>query len=178
MSKPRAYRYHVVDVFTERPLEGNSLAVFPAGAGLDTATMQKIARELNLSETTFVFPATRSDCAARVRIFTPAREMAFAGHPTVGTSFILLQQGIVPKKTEHFALEEQVGPVAVRVQAGERPLVWLRTPPIHAGRTYDPAVCAKVLHLEPRDLLEVPPQLVNAGNPTVFVALRDRAAVD
>jgi trans-2,3-dihydro-3-hydroxyanthranilate isomerase len=178
MSKPRAYRYYVVDVFTERPLEGNALAVFPAGADLDAGTMQKIARELNLSETTFVFPATRSDCAAKVRIFTPAREMAFAGHPTIGTSFVLLQQGLVPKKTEHFALEEQVGPVAVRVQAGERPLVWLRTPPIHVGRTYDPAVCAKVLHLDPRDLLEVPPQLVNAGNPTVFVALQDCATVD
>jgi trans-2,3-dihydro-3-hydroxyanthranilate isomerase len=70
-------RYLVVDVFTETLFQGNALAVFPDASGIDTETMQKIAKELNLSETTFVFPALRSDCAAKVRIFTPEQEMEY-----------------------------------------------------------------------------------------------------
>ena len=85
-----SYRYRIVDVFTDVALEGNALAVFPDAAGLDTQHMQKIARELNLSETTFVVPSSRPDCAVGVRIFTPTREMLFAGHPTIGTSFVVL----------------------------------------------------------------------------------------
>lgn len=178
MSKPRSYRYRVVDVFTTQALEGNALAVFPDSSGIDDATMQRIARELNLSETTFVAPATRADCAAQVRIFTPAKEMIFAGHPTVGTSFVLLEEGMVPRNGERFALEEKIGAVPIRVEAGERPLIWLSTPPIHYGKTCDRQLCAKVLGLHVKDLLEVPPQKVSAGNPTIFVALRDKAAVD
>jgi trans-2,3-dihydro-3-hydroxyanthranilate isomerase len=98
MKTQRSYRYCVVDVFTNQPFEGNSLAVFPDASGLDDDTMQRIARELNLSETTFVFSATRSDCVANVRIFTPAKELIFAGHPTIGTSFVLLggRNGLPP----------------------------------------------------------------------------------
>ena len=123
MNPLRSYRYRVVDVFTERPLEGNALAVFPDASGLDDTTMRKIARELNLSETTFLSPATRADCAANVRIFTPTRELPFAGHPTIGTSFVLLDEGAVPKDSERFVLEEKVGPVSIRVEPGERPLI-------------------------------------------------------
>src|SRR6266540_3403186 len=137
MSGLRSYRYLVVDVFTERPLEGNALAVFPDASGLDDATMQKIAREMNLSETTFIGPATRADCAANVRIFTPTKEMVFAGHPTIGSSFVMLDEGIVPKDSERFVLEEKVGPVSIRVEPGERALIWLTTPPITYGRTFD-----------------------------------------
>jgi trans-2,3-dihydro-3-hydroxyanthranilate isomerase len=166
----------VVDVFTERALEGNPLAVFPDASGMDDGTMQKIARELNLSETTFVMPPTRAACAARVRIFTPTREMTFAGHPTIGTAFVLLDEGAV--SGERFALDEKVGPVAVRVEAGPRPRLWLTTPPISTGRTYDRTLCARVVGLVPGDLLDVAPQLLSAGNPTIFVAVRDKAAVD
>jgi hypothetical protein len=81
MKAQRSYRYCVVDVFTNQPFEGNSLAVFPDASGLDDDAMQRIARELNLSETTFVFPATRSDCLANVRIFTPAKELLFCRTP-------------------------------------------------------------------------------------------------
>jgi trans-2,3-dihydro-3-hydroxyanthranilate isomerase len=88
------YRYRVVDVFTEHPLEGNPLAVFPDAAGLEDSTLQKIAQELNLSETAFVLPPTRTGCDVRVRIFTPTREMLFAGHPTVGASFVILDEGL------------------------------------------------------------------------------------
>jgi len=172
----RAHRYRVVDVFTERPLEGNALAVFPDGAGLDDATMQKIAREMNLSETTFVFPPTRADCVARVRIFTPARELPFAGHPTIGTAFVLVDEQAV--RGARFALEEGVGPVAVRVEDGARPLIWLTTPPIKEGRRFDRALCAAALGLDAGDLLDVAPSLLDAGNPTLLIGLRDRAIVD
>ncbi len=173
------YRYRVVDVFTETALEGNPLAVFPDASGIDDGTMQKIARELNLSETVFVVPVTRGDCAARIRIFTSTMEMLFAGHPTVGASFVLLEEGLVPRESGHFLLEEKVGPVAIRVEPGDRPLIWLKTPPIKFGKTYDRAACARALGLEPADLLEIaPPQLVSAGNPLIFIAARDKVAVD
>ncbi len=177
------YRYRVVDVFTRRPLEGNPLAVFPDASGIDETTMQAIARELNLSETAFVLPATRPDCAARVRIFTPTREMTFAGHPTIGAAWVLLQDGIVPAGAGPFVLEEKVGPVPVRVDPGDPvdvgdPLIWLVTPPILEGRTYHPEVCARALGLRPEDLLAIAPQWLSAGNPTIFVGLRDKAAVD
>jgi len=178
MNSLRSYHYRVVDVFTEQPLEGNALAVFPDASGIDDATMQKIAKEMNLSETTFVGPATRADCVANVRIFTPTIEMVFAGHPTIGTSFVLLDEGIVPKDSERFILEEKVGPVSIRVERGERPLIWLTTPPISDGRTFDRELCARALGLEPGDLLEITPQLLSAGNPTIFIAVKDKEAVD
>ena len=178
MKPPRSYRYWVVDVFTNQPLEGNPLAVFPDASGLDDAMMQKIARELNLSETTFVLPARRPDCVADVRIFTPAKEMVFAGHPTIGTSFVLLEERMVPDGVDHFVLEEKVGPVPIRVEPGRRPLIWLATPPIEYGRKYDPAACADLLSLGVSDLLDVAPQLVSAGNPTIFVAVKSKEIVD
>ncbi len=178
MITQQSYRYRVVDVFTRQPLEGNPLAVFPDGTGLDDGTMQRIARELNLSETVFVFPAIRSDCAARLRIFTPSRELAFAGHPTVGTSFVLLEDGIVPARSERFVLEEKIGPVPIRVEPGDRPLIWLTTPPIDEGPAFDRVLCAHALHLSPDDLLACEPQLLSAGNPAIFVAVKNKETVD
>ena len=178
MTPTKSYPYAVVNVFTTEPLSGNSLAVFPDASEFDTETMQKIARELNLTETAFVLPATRPDCAARVRIFTPTKETPFAGHPTVGTAFVLLQRGIVSSSCHEFLLEEEVGPIPLRIEAGTPPLIWLRTPAIHEGRCLDGSLCARALGLEPHDLLAVEPQMLNAGNPTVVVAVKDKAAVD
>ena len=172
------YSYQVVDVFTRNPLEGNALAVFPNGTDLDEQTMQSIARELNLSETVFILPANLPGCDARLRIFTPTREMAFAGHPTVGASYVLLQQGMVPPTSERFVLQELVGPIEVRVEMGDRPLIWLTTPRITHGPVYDRAFCARVLGLPPGDLLDYPPQFLSAGNPTIFIPLRSPEAVD
>jgi trans-2,3-dihydro-3-hydroxyanthranilate isomerase len=174
----RSYQYQVVDVFTSKPLEGNPLAVFPNASGLDDETMQRIARELNLSETTFVFPPTRADCVAAVRIFTPTREMIFAGHPTIGTSYVLLEERMVRSDADHFVLEEKVGPVRIRVERGPPPLIWLRTPSIEYGRTYDPDACAEMLGLSTHDLHGAAPQFVSAGNPTIFVALKSKEIVD
>ena len=170
------HRYRVVDVFTQTPLEGNPLAVFSDARGLSSDTMQSIARELNLSETVFILPSTREDCVANVRIFTPTREMQFAGHPTVGAAFVLLDEGAVPAGTASFALEEKVGRVPIRVEPG--PLIWLTTPPIHDGPRFNRAVAAEVLGLSLDDLLEYEPQLLSAGNPCIFIALRSQDAVD
>jgi trans-2,3-dihydro-3-hydroxyanthranilate isomerase len=178
MFRTRSYPYTVVDVFTTERLSGNSLAVFPDASEFDAATMQKIAGELKLTETAFALPATREDCAARLRIFTPVRELAFAGHPTVGAAFVLLQKEIVARGTAEFLLEEEIGPVPLRIERGGKPLIWLHTPPIHEGRHLDGSLCAKALGLEPQDLLAVSPQLLSAGNPTVIVAAKDRPAVD
>ena len=87
-----AYRYVVADVFTDRPLTGNPLAVFTDGRGLDDETMQRVARELNLSETVFVLPAEKGG-TARIRIFTPLQELPFAGHPTLGSCHAWLEAG-------------------------------------------------------------------------------------
>jgi len=175
-----SHRYRVVDVFTKAPLEGNPLAVFPDGSNIDGPTMQKIAKELNLSETVFLLPPTRRDAAAKLRIFTPTYEMDFAGHPTIGASFVILDETVVPRGTQKFALEENVGLVPIRVEAQEdaRPRIWLTTPPIEYQQTVDRALCAKVLGLQLDDLLAPTPQVLTAGNPTIFIPLRNKEAVD
>ena len=170
-------QYRIVDVFTTEALEGNALAVFTDASQIDETIMQKIAREMNLAETTFVLPPESPDCAARVRIFTPKKEMSFAGHPTIGTSFVLLDEGAIHNQ-DSFCLEEKIGPVQIWVENGERPMIWLRTPPISEGRIFDRSRCAEALGIETADLLDVDPQLLDAGNPTLLVGLKNEAAVD
>lgn len=170
--------YHVVDVFTQVPLEGNALAVFPDARLLDTPSMQRIARELNLSETSFVFPA-QAGGAAQVRIFTPSSEMEFAGHPTIGTAYVMRKLGIVPASLQNFILEENVGPVPVRVDAGTDPILWLETPPIKKEGVFDSVQCARTLGLSEGDLLPgLPCALHTAGNPNIYIPLVDVEAVD
>lgn len=180
MSVARQYRYLVVDVFTEVPFEGNPLAVFPDADGLADDEMQMLARELNLSESSFVFPAIDAKNTAKVRIFTPQTEMPFAGHPTIGTAFVLTALGRIPGGATEFGLEENVGPIPIRLERRDPFLAWLRTPPIRFETTYDAAGCAKSLGLGAGDLLgdDYPAQVLSAGNPFLFVALRDTAAVD
>jgi trans-2,3-dihydro-3-hydroxyanthranilate isomerase len=170
--------YRIVDVFTTEALEGNPLAVFLDASQIDGAVMQKIAREMNLAETVFVLPSDNPTCAARVRIFTPNKEMIFAGHPTIGTAFVLLNEGRVLQKCEPFFLDEKIGPVQIWIETGVRPMIWLRTPPISEGKVYDRSICAHALGLDEDDLLGVAPQLLNAGNPTLLIALRNEEAVD
>lgn len=171
------YEYRVVDVFTQTPLEGNALAVFTDARGMSTELMQRVARELNLSETTFVFPAEREGTAARVRIFTPAREMEFAGHPTIGTAYVLRDRGVVARDAQSFVLHENIGGVPVRVD--EEECIWLTTPPITVRGAYDRTKCAAALSLEVDDLLpNVPCEMLTAGNPNIYIPVRDAAAVD
>jgi trans-2,3-dihydro-3-hydroxyanthranilate isomerase len=178
----RRHRFVQVDVFTDRIFGGNPLAVVLDGRGIADREMQAIAREMNLSETTFVLPATRADCIARVRIFTPARELPFAGHPTLGTAWVLATQGHVPAGSRRFALEEGIGPVPVELEGDPaRPtFLWMR----HGEATFGPELAqrreiAGGLGLTENDLLPgAPIQSGSTGNAFLFVPLRDRAAVD
>jgi trans-2,3-dihydro-3-hydroxyanthranilate isomerase len=179
MKSVKRYRYRVVDVFTDTPLEGNPLAIFLDGADLATDRMQAIAREMNLSETVFLLPPTRSDCVAKLRIFTPGKEMKFAGHPTIGTAYILLDEGIVSKDATHFVMEENVGPISISVDVGDRPKIWLTTPPIREGDVVDRPTAAGLLGLGEQELLDIAPQILDAGgNPTLYIPIKTHDAVD
>ena len=110
----KEFPFITCDVFTDRIFSGNQLAVLTDASGLDDATMQSIAREFNFAETTFVTPPADARHTARVRIFTPGREMPFAGHPTVGTAFVLASMA-AGESARELVLEENVGPVPVRI---------------------------------------------------------------
>src|SRR5216683_4499460 len=127
MSAMPSYKFVQVDVFTDRVFGGNPLAVLLDARGLDDTLMQQIAREMNLSETVFLFPPTRPDCVAALRIFTPAREVPFAGHPTIGTAWVLASHGLGTGGASRFVLEERIGPVPVELEGDPaRPeFIWM-----------------------------------------------------
>jgi trans-2,3-dihydro-3-hydroxyanthranilate isomerase len=179
---PGELRFVQVDVFTDRAFGGNPLAVVFEAAGLSDGVMQAIAREMNCSETTFLLPPTRPDCAARVRIFTPAREVPFAGHPTIGTAWVLATEKRLPPNTRRFNLEEGIGPVEVTLE-GEpaRPSVlWMR----HGEARFGPELIeragfARALGLDESDLLAGAPVCTGStGNTFLYIPLRDREVVD
>lgn len=174
---PRSCPFVTVDVFTHVPFEGNPLAVVTDARGLDTPAMQRIAREFNLSETTFILPPANPKHTAHVRIFTPYSELPFAGHPTLGTTFVL--RGDSP--ATEFVLEEGAGPVPVRVATGVDGGVrfWLTTPPITFGDRTERQPVAAALGLRPDDLhADVAPEVATAGPPFLFVPLKSRELVD
>jgi trans-2,3-dihydro-3-hydroxyanthranilate isomerase len=137
---------------------------------------------MNLAETTFLLPVTRPECAARVRIFTPGRELPFAGHPTLGTAWVLATRGMLPPGSRTFALEEGIGPVPVELEGAlERPsFVWMRHRDAAFGpEVADRALVARTLSLNESDLRPgAPVEVASTGNPFLFVPLRDRATVD
>jgi trans-2,3-dihydro-3-hydroxyanthranilate isomerase len=171
--------YLLFDVFAERAFQGNQLAVVPQH--LDDVTMQTLANELNVAETVFLKRTGDAQRPAELRIFTPRHEMPFAGHPTVGATFAIAEVlKWVPPDTKAFALGERVGDVAVRLERRDgKPFAWLRTPPVTFEAQLDRKQCAASLGLDGSDLHEtLPPQVAGAGNPFVFIALKDRDAVD
>jgi trans-2,3-dihydro-3-hydroxyanthranilate isomerase len=175
------YPIHIVDVFTDRALAGNQLAVVLDAAGIPDDVMQRIAREMNFSETTFVMAPAKPGHAARVRIFTPGTELPFAGHPTVGTAWVLATQGLVPGGALEFVLEEGVGPVAVRGERGSDGLTfWMTHPPLTFGEVMaDRGRIAEALGLDAGDLAsDIPLQVASTGNQFLYVALKDERAVD
>jgi len=109
------YAFHIVDVFSSTPFGGNQLAVLPDAAGISAEGMQKIAREFNFGETTFVLPSNDPANTCRVRIFTPRTELDFAGHPTVGTACALVMKQHVRLGDPLLILKENIGPVTVEV---------------------------------------------------------------
>jgi trans-2,3-dihydro-3-hydroxyanthranilate isomerase len=179
------YKYYTADVFTDRAFGGNQLAVFPDARGINGARMQEIAREFNFSETTFVLPPENAKHTRRVRIFTPGAEIAFAGHPTVGTAHVLAAIGDIPLtgETTSIVFEEGVGPVPVTVRSKGRDPVFAQLsvaklpevgpPPPSAARL------ARMLSLDVSDLAgnDMPPEAVSCGLPYLFIPLATRGAV-
>ncbi|WP_033922392.1 PhzF family phenazine biosynthesis protein [Sphingomonas sp. 37zxx] len=170
--------FHTTDVFTDIRFGGNPLAVVLNGESLDSATMQAIAAEFNLSETTFVLPPANPANTARIRIFNRTAEMAFAGHPMVGTAFILAR--LQPDLAEA-AFEIPAGLVRVRIDrdaAGQAIGAMIAAPqPLSIGTTIAPDVIAAVLGLAPGDVVTAahPPIVASTGNPYVIAELTSEA---
>ena len=173
-------RYHVLDVFTTVPLAGNPLAVVLDSAGLDTAAMQKIAREFNLSETVFVADPRDPVNSARLRIFTPATELPFAGHPTIGTAILLAKlqaPDLLHGQDVGLVLEEGIGVVScsVRHRRGEAAHASFDVPrlPERTGEGPSRDAAATLLGLEPDDIGfgAHMPTCFSAGVPFTFVPL-------
>ena len=180
------FTYHTADVFTDVPFGGNQLAVLPNAAGITSEQMLQITREFNFSETVFVLPAETQAGTRRLRIFNPGGEMPFAGHPTVGTAFVLAAVGEIPLDgpETQIVFEEGGGPVPVLIRAqNDRPVFAQLTAaklPEKGPATTDAGVLADVLSLEPSDIRYdsvFTPEAVTAGMPFLFVPLRSLDAL-
>jgi trans-2,3-dihydro-3-hydroxyanthranilate isomerase len=174
------YKFYIVDVFSRSPFGGNQLGVLPEASGIASEGMQRIAREFNFAETTFVLPPQNSANTRQVRIFTPTAELPFAGHPTVGTGCALVMGGHVGAGDTHrLIFEEGVGPVAVDVE--KRDGVFNGTLTLERNAELNAALpslgdLASVLSLEPQDVTHA--AFASVGLPFCFVHLVSREAVD
>lgn len=183
----RTLKFYQADVFTDEPFGGNPVAVLPDASGLTDEELQKIAREMNLSETVFVFPPGNPKAAAKVRIFTPTREIPFAGHPILGTFYILswLKQIELKEPITTLKYECNIGvfPIELRVHKGEILRVVMTQPkPEFLGlvkATDDVAEIAKALGLDKKVLADskFPVEVVSTGLPVMIVPVRTLTAV-
>jgi trans-2,3-dihydro-3-hydroxyanthranilate isomerase len=177
--------FYTADVFTSEMFGGNQLAVFPAADGLDARLMQAIARELNLSETVFVLPPENPANTRKLRIFTPAAELPFAGHPTLGTAFVLASIGevVLAGDTTAIVFEEGVGPIRVTIQTlnGLPTYCELTAARLPEFGPPPPSLeeIAAVLSLRPDQIRTdgCAPRAVSCGVPYFFVPLRDKLAL-
>jgi trans-2,3-dihydro-3-hydroxyanthranilate isomerase len=179
----QAYSYYICDVFTDKRFGGNPLAVLPDARGLTGEQMQQIAREFNFSESTFVFPAEAGH-TRNVRIFTPSTEVPFAGHPNIGTAFVLASTGELGSvaETTEIVFEEKAGLVPITLHKDEDRLLWseLEAPQrVSFGATAPVETVAAALSLAPDEITTDlhRPQVVSVGLPFLIAALRDRAAL-
>jgi trans-2,3-dihydro-3-hydroxyanthranilate isomerase len=179
----RRLQYRIVDVFTDRMFGGNPLAVFLDGRGLSETEMQALAREMNLSETTFVLPPDDPANDFRVRIFTPGRELPMAGHPTIGTAFVLAREKMLRAGggTLTIRLEEKVGliPVRLEMKDGVPNKIWMTQPRPTSGPVFPNATAvAEMLGIDPADIRnDLPIEVVSCGMPFLFVPVRDLATM-
>jgi len=179
-SAHHAYDYAQVDVFAERPLEGNALAIFTDARGLSDDVMQALARETNLAETTFIFPRdpeVEAREGVRVRIFTTEEELPFAGHPTLGTATWLYFNHPVLRGADTITLRLNVGPITVRFDPQDEGVPGVRSTMLQNdpvfGATHDRAAVARAIGLSEDDLsAEYLPQTVSTGVPFCIVLLR------
>ncbi len=179
-----SHHYLHFDVFTRTPLSGNQLAVFCEPPVWADETMQSIAREMNFSETTFVYPPVSAGALAQVRIFTPGAELPMAGHPTIGTTFALAYRDRIPPGTKHIVLDLGVGPTQVDLEwdAAVKHLhfAWMTQPRAVFGTLFENRdEVARSLGLGLEDLVgNLPIQAVSSGVPFVYVPLRSHHVVD
>ncbi len=171
--------FYIVDVFAEKKYAGNQLAVVRKAAGLSTSTMQQIAREMHFSETTFVISDEPRKGGYDVRIFTPASELPFAGHPVLGTAQVIRDE-IIRKRVDRLKLNLKIGQIPVRFgdkREGSR-LVWMRQKEPDFGEVFDRATISKILNLEEKDIdSRFPIQDVTTGLATFVVPLRTMDAL-
>ena len=177
--KNQSLEFYLVDVFAEKPLAGNQLAVFLDSGSLSGRTMQAIAREMHFSETAFVLSRRPRQAGYDVRIFTPEEEVPFAGHPTLGTAYVI-QQRILRKQVARVRLNLKVGPIPVDFQyRNNRPdILWMEQNPPKFGKTFEPAAIARALGLSRTDLdARFPVQEVSTGLPFVIAPLKTLNAI-
>ena len=175
-------RYLQYDVFTDKPLAGNQLAVFTETAGLTAEQMQAMTRETKFSECTFVQPAEAAGTDVRLRIFGPANEMQFAGHPVIGSTFALADDGVIAAGRKEFTFGLGIGPTLVELEwQGDRlQFAWMtQQKPVFGPTLNAPAALAASLGIDASALRPgLLPQEVNCGSAFFFVPLVSRAAVD
>ncbi len=184
---PRPLKFYQADVFTDRPFGGNPVAVIPDAEGLKDFELQQIAREMNLSETVFVFPPTDPAAMVRIRIFTPSQEIPFAGHPVLGTFYVLGRIGRVPltEPVTRLLQECNIGlfPVELHVREGEiRSVIMTQPPPQFLGAVEDVEDLydiARALSLSKNLIAETkwPVEVVSTGLPVIIVPVRTLTAV-
>ncbi len=171
-------QFYLVDVFSVKKYTGNQLAVFPEAGQLTGEQMQEIARELNFSETTFITAIHPSKGGYPVRIFTPAQELPFAGHPTLGTAYII-QKILLSTPVNPIILNLKVGQIPVNFQIqGENEVLWMRQNSPVFQRQFSPQELAPVLSIEAAEIdLNFPIQEVSTGVPFIIVPLKTLQAV-
>lgn len=168
-------KFYIVDVFAERKYEGNQLAVFLAEDIFSDNEMQKIAREMNFSETTFI----TSIKDFNVRIFTPEVELPFAGHPTIGTAYVI-QREIVKSNIKTLLLNLKIGqiPVLFKYKSGEVEEIWMEQNIPAFGKFFDPELIVNTLYLKEEDIdIRFPIQEVSTGLPFIIVPLKNLEAL-
>ena len=187
MAEQRAFKFYQADVFTAQPFGGNPVAVFPEADGLTDDELQQIAREMNLSETVFVFPPTDPAAAARLRIFTPTQEIPFAGHPVLGTFYVLahLKRIAVQDGITHVLQECNIGlfPIEVHAEQGRIVRVIMTQPKPEfldpLGDPDDVHLVGRTLGLSKHVIADGkwPLQVVSTGLPVLIVPVRTLTAV-
>jgi trans-2,3-dihydro-3-hydroxyanthranilate isomerase len=170
------YDYFILDVFTDTPFGGNQLAVFPHAEGIPEPLMQKIAREFNFSETTFVFPPDKKENDIKLRIFTPAVEVPTAGHPTIGTAHILLNEGILAPATGKAVFEEGIGEIIISfdyANGSYRNIGMTQPLPVFGSILKNTDLLSSILGLPVEEIDQrYPVQAVSCGNNFLFVPLK------
>lgn len=171
--------YYIVDVFAKKRFTGNQLAVVLAPSQVTSEQMQEIAREMHFSETTFVGPTAALDNTYPVRIFTPEHEVPFAGHPVLGTAFVIREM-IMKHPDNEIILDLQVGlvPVSYCLEIGKPSVFWMKQPEPTFGKTFEPAEVAQALSLPESSFnTRFPIQEVSTGLPFIIIPVKSREAV-